>query len=152
MKGHLTAYERRFLGTHLFRAVKSQDDREAVFDAMDALEMRDELFTLSMRGALAPLVTFQPPSKEVFEKDPAKAAELAAEFDAKVAGILDDMEADVVPFDLDKPILQTILKAMGKMEELNPMEAVVSARVGRRLRQVIAGDYVPPPLASVKAG
>lgn len=154
MKGHLTAYERRFLAGHLFRGAKSQADREGCFDSLEALGMRDELFTLSVRGQLPPLISFVPPSKEEIAKDPAKVVEDAKAFEAQMVEVIQKLEDDLVPFDLEKPVLETILKGLGKLDDLGPMDAVVSARVGLRLRKVIAGDYAPPPLVAVdgKAG
>ncbi len=154
MKGHLTAYERRFLASRMFGAAKTQPDREGAFDALDALGMREELFTLSMRGQLAPLATYTPPTKEMLEKDPARVGEMAKAFDEEISDIIVKLEAEVIPFDLEQPTLETILKALGNMEDLGPVDSVISARVGLRLRKVIAGDYAPPPLVAVdgKAG
>lgn len=154
MKGHLTGYERRFLATHLFRGTKTQADREGCFDSLEALGMRDELFTLSVRGQLPPLISFIPPSKEELTKDPAKAIEGAKAYEEEMVAVVQKLEDDLVPFDLDQSVLEMILKGMGKLDDLNPMDSVVSARVGLRLRKVINGDYAPPPLVAVdgKAG
>lgn len=151
--GHFTALEHRLLANVLFRLPEdkkdgSQADREASFDVMQELGLVDEMFALTIRGALPPLLPGSPKFTEAeFKADPQGCSAKMEAFEERLSVLTTEMSKKVCPFELDESSLKHILKMLDRQGDFQSGNAVLAAQIGRRVRSVLDGSYVSPLFA-----
>ena len=143
--GHFTALERRHVALALFSTAEmDNEDRGKSLDIMDDLDMKDEMFTLKMRGKLKELVPVPKLTKDAIKDDPNALQEAQEEYDQAVEDMNVKLDLEIVPFELEDKQSEHILAALNKTKFTHPSAHILSAEICRRLKKVIDGSYVAP--------
>lgn len=143
-KGHLTALERRLVVEALFGNLKKQEHRETSYDVAMALNMEMDLTVLSMRGSLPEPIKRPVVSDEEFKRDPASVQARVEAYNNSIAEHYTSLNNTIVPFTLSEEHVKHILTVLSETEVKSPGVQVIFGRLGRRLRDILAGAYVPP--------